>query len=127
MSIRDMDSFNRNLWDWKILNGCFGKTRISPTDVDGFVERKGLFLFIEAKSPGKEPDRGQMMTIEALQRTGLFTCIIVWGRPGNPEKMRVFYPNGQEITRAANLEDFRDIVRRWYMWADAHPGRVNAA
>ena len=51
MTINDPVKFCAGLWDWGILNGCFGDTLIKPTDIDGFVERNGKFLFFETKSP----------------------------------------------------------------------------
>jgi hypothetical protein len=50
--IRNMSQYDRGIWDWSILDGCFGDTKISPTDIDGCIERKGRKLFLETKTPG---------------------------------------------------------------------------
>ncbi len=39
MTIRSKEVFLQGLWDWAVLDGCFGNTRIRPTDVDGLIER----------------------------------------------------------------------------------------
>jgi hypothetical protein len=41
MTINKLDAYVAGLWDWVCLDGCFGDTKIRPTDIDGLVERRG--------------------------------------------------------------------------------------
>lgn len=115
MSIRNIDSFVKNLWDWKILDGCFGKSRISPTDIDGLVERRGKFLMLEGKSLGKDVPTGQQIMFNNLVKTGVFTIIIVWGDPNAPETIQVW---GKEKV-VADISIFRKEVEKWYNSVDS--------
>lgn len=79
MTINNPVEFCAGLWDWHILAGCFGKTKIMPTDVDGFVERKGNFLWLETKKENVLIPNGQLITFMTLIKTGYFTIFIIWG------------------------------------------------
>ncbi len=109
-TIRNIDTFVHTLWDWACLDGCFGQTRIKPTDVDGLIERRGKFLLIEAKSPGVTIPTGQSIMFDSLLKTGVFTIIVVWGQSNNPERLQIW--GNRPIT--ANLEIFREKVTQWY-------------
>lgn len=118
MTINNPNEYLENIWDWAILNGCFGQTKIRPTDIDGFVERNGKFLVIEAKSPGVEVNTGQMITLKRLIDTGRFTVIIVWGKKDNPEQITLMTSRITKMYENASLTIFRDIVSRWFEWAN---------
>ena len=94
MTIKNLDKFIAGLWDWAILDGCFGNTQISPTDFDGFVERHGKCLILEAKSPGVSIPVGQMRAFKTLIGTGIFTIIIVWGEKNKPQEIQVMTRRG---------------------------------
>ena len=121
MTINNPEKFCSGLWDWGILNGCFGATRIKPTDIDGFVERNGKFLILEAKSPGAEIPTGQMITFKRLIDTGYFTVIIVWGNTNNPERLTVMTSRTTREIDQADLERLRSIVSNWFEFANSTP------
>ncbi len=114
MTINNLTTFTNNLWDWKILDGCFGNTRIRPTDIDGLVERKGKFLLIEAKSINKGIDSGQAILFDNLIKTKVFTVIIVWGNPNDPKKLLKW---GKTVINT-DLDGFRKVVEKWYKDVD---------
>lgn len=118
MTINNPEAYARGVWDWGILRGCFGDTRIEPTDVDGLVERKGRFLLIEAKDSGADLRQGQRITYEALHKTGLFTILLVWGPTNEPERVELWTRKCRRVYEAANLGILRDIVAKWFAWAD---------
>lgn len=121
MTIQNLDGFVGGLWDWDILAGCFGGSRIMPTDIDGLVEHNGNFLLLEAKRPGVLLKTGQRIVFERLQRTGLFTVIVAWGDTNTPMKLRVMTPKVTRDFEPANLEMFRSFVAQWYVHAHCHP------
>lgn len=98
------------LWDWAILDGCFGTSNIHPTDMDGLVERKGKFLLIETKSPNKAVPEGQAIMFNHLLKTGVFTIIVVWGETDKPEYLLVWGSKRQKT----DLQGFRAEVIKWY-------------
>lgn len=118
MTINNWEKFKAGVWDWGILRGCFGQTRIEPTDIDGLVERRGKFLVIEAKSPDADLRVGQRITLEALRRTGLFTILIVWGETNEPQQLEMWTSKGVFEPRPINLEELRKVVSEWFRWAD---------
>lgn len=121
MTINNPEEYLSNIWDWSILRGCFGETRIEPTDIDGFVERNGKFLAIETKSPGVEIKTGQMITFKRLIDTGCFTVALVWGEPGKPEKITLMTSQTTLEYDHANLEQLRKIVSQWFKYANQTP------
>lgn len=119
MTIRNMEAFIRNMWDWGILKGCFGRSeKIGPTDIDGLVShRSRRFLALETKSPKKPIEPGQAMTFNRLMDTGLFTYVFAWGRPGVPEKIIVCHDDGRVekfVGDDANVGVLRDISKTWW-------------
>ena len=114
MTINDPDAYLKGVWDWGILDGCFGTGKIRPTDIDGFVEHRGHFLVLEAKGPGADIPRGQERTIEALRETGLFTIIVVWGEKDSPRRLLVLTKNSEYLYERADLQTFRNVVQWWY-------------
>lgn len=118
MTIENISEYLRNLWDWSVLDGCFGDTKIKPTDIDGFIERNGKFLAIETKSPGVDLNVGQLISFKSLVRTGYFTVAIVWGNPGRPTRITLMTRKATLEYRNADLAKLRWIVSRWFSYAD---------
>lgn len=120
MTIHDPDAYMRGIWDWKILDGCFGRTRIKPTDIDGLVERGGNLLILETKSPGASIPDGQALTFKRMVQQGvdankLNVVIVIWGENGTPEKLRVYssvHPDGHDVD--GDIGTLRRYVSKWF-------------
>ncbi len=121
MTINNVHRYLQGVWDWGILDGCFGSSRIQPTDIDGFIERRGHKLFIETKAPGVElPDHdGQMIALRSLVNDGC-SVMILWGQQNQPEKMRLLVGDCDRI-EYVTLDRVRQIISQWYQWADRTP------
>lgn len=87
MTIRNMNSFISSLWDWSILDGCFGNTKIGVSDIDGVVERNGHTLFLETKRPNVPIPLGQHVMFDTWRKTGFATVIVIFGQADNPQHM----------------------------------------
>lgn len=111
---------NKSMWDWAIFDGCFGDTRVKPTDVDGLVERNGHFLLIETKGDSVGGlNRGQHITYKQAANLGRVTVLVLYGHRNNPTRMTVIAPGGDvTVYKDCTLEDVRAFVRRW--WAAAN-------
>lgn len=120
MNIRDKAKFADALWDWCILDGCFGDTRIRPTDIDGFVERRGHFLTLEGKPYGADIPRGQLITLEAVANTGTHSVIVAFGKPGVPKRLR-WISKGNDITIDGDVDRLRSWVKHWFSSAHRVP------
>ena len=118
MTINNPEKFVAGLWDWGTLDGCFGDTKIMPTDLDGFVERNGKFLVLETKAPGVEVKRGQQLTFERLVSTGVFTVVLVWGDTNKPCRVTVMTRQTTREYTAADMGTLRWIVSSWFQWAN---------
>ena len=119
MTINNPELHLATLWDWACLNGCFGNTRIRPTDVDGMVERNGYFLFIETKKPGVKMPYGQELSYKNLVKRGRVTFFVVWGMPDAPESVQVYTAHGWLPPQKCNIADLRRLVSVWFRKADA--------
>lgn len=118
MTINNAEAFLAGIWDWGILRGRFGETKIEPTDIDGFVERNGQFLVLEAKAPGVSVKDGQQIAFDRLLSTGKFTIIVVWGSTNNPERLRVYTQKRKWDYKTADLDTLRGIVSWWFRKTD---------
>lgn len=120
MTINNMDAYMGNLWDWGFLNDCFGGTKIRVSDIDGIVERNGQFLVLEAKSPGVEIKGGQKILFKRMAASGTHTVLVIWGKPGHPERYSVFSAKcpGGTVPKLADETTIRELVRDWYKKAD---------
>jgi len=108
-----------HMWDWAIFEGCF-PPRVSPSDIDGVIERNGHFLIIETKSADLDGiPRGQQITYEAFQRTGAVTILIMFGDRNAPSRAVAMLPSG-EVRQypTTDLAEMREVMTRWYQWAD---------
>lgn len=118
MTINDPDAYIASLWDWACLDGCFGDSNIMPSDVDGRIERNGKILEIETKLPGVSIPEGQEIMLNVLVHIYGFTEIIAWGFPESPEKIELRTPHITRVYENTNLGKLREIVSKWYEWAD---------
>jgi len=113
MTIRNMDKFIDSITDWAILDGCFGTTRIRPSDIDGFVERKGVCLFLEGKGLDAPLTTGQAIAFSTLAKQGN-TVIVFWGRDRDIARMRVITKSDPGVVKSCSLKDLRSAVKSWY-------------
>jgi hypothetical protein len=118
MPIRDAKAYVASLWNWKCLLGCFGP-KILPTDIDGFVERGGHFLFLETKLPKVPVPIGQGLAFDRLVELPPITLIYIWGRPEVPEKLRYIDGRLDRVYDPADLHMLRAFCCRWWAKADA--------
>lgn len=120
MTIRDMDGYIASLWDWGILNGCFGTAPIAATDVDGLIERRGLFLVIETKRPLAHIPQGQAILQKNLVKLEKFTVLNVWGYQNEPVQMQIITKDQVGQPLPCNIVAFRRVVTAWYELANRY-------
>lgn len=113
MSIENPEEYLKNLWDWKILNDCFGESKIKVSDIDGFVERKGKVLILETKASGVVVPLGQTIAFDAFVKKNM-TVFVIWGSPGCPQKLKIWPREAIDC----DLEILQSYVKRWYNWAN---------
>ena len=116
MNLRNPEAYIDAIWDWGTLRGCFGDTKIRPSDIDGAVERYGHILWMERKPVGMGVDTGQALLFDAVVMKG--DHVLVFWTEGREVKAISRWPNPR---RMANLDDFRNDVAAWFRWADGHP------
>ncbi len=103
---------------WDELIECFPR-KIRPTDVDGFVEMNGQFLFLEEKQAGAGPDEGQRRALKFLATLPGVT--VAFFRPGQSSDYEVLIFDG---TPPDGWLPFSEVhwfawLRRWAIHADA--------
>jgi hypothetical protein len=113
-AINNPEAFLAARWDWSFLNGCFGETRISPTDIDACVERHGHLLYIENKPFNGSVSGGQAMVFDAIRRKG-DAVLVIYGRQESPPYRMQIWP-GESVP--ATLDSIRTYVAAWFMAAD---------
>lgn len=123
MTINNPQAFVNGLWDWSILDGCFGDTKVKPTDIDGFIERNGYFLFIESKNIGVSVPQGQRILHKRLVDTGVFTVVILWGNAttNTPTHTQIIWGGGITEIKSTNIDQFRGVVSRWFAHVNGKP------
>ena len=126
MNIQD----NSRLHDFEIFEGCFGNTRIMPTDIDGCVERKGNFLILEYKPTNKVLTTGQRITLETFACNPLYTVIVIWHKPCDLHEHKEvthiqILPNGKRISITEN--DLRIFINKWFINSSKQRFNLNNA
>jgi hypothetical protein len=112
-------------FEWDFLETAFGAKGM-PMDFDAVVERYVNFLLFETKSLGKAVPKGQLITFDALIKTGYWTIFFLWMDSKNrPVKMETWHHNGT-VTDVKNTDMYTVWVRAkaWYKWASKR-GQVN--
>jgi len=124
MTINNPEAFMGGVWDWAILDGCFGATKIKPTDIDGCVERHGKVLYMETKRPGANVHDAQKYLHRAWVRKG-DSVLIIWGEQNKPQHIQVLsprYPPPEGKTyKFASVEKLRELVAAWFKKVDGSP------
>lgn len=108
----------KNLPDWSMLDGCFGITKVSPSDIDGVVYQSGKCLFLEKKFPIGVIGPPQLRMINSLISQGN-SMIAIWcqSKDGSDiSYMQVWGVKGydQNLRTKACLDDFRAAVCAWW-------------
>ena len=116
MTINNAHRYLEGVWDWAILDGCFGQSRVKPMDIDGYLERHGHKLFFETKAPGVELPKAQFDALHSLVDDG-HTVMLLWGRQNQPERMRLITPHC-DFTEDVDLDRVLAVVRQWFAWAN---------
>ena len=125
MSVMNPELFMAQHWDWACINDIFpGKIEVS--DVDGAVERKGHFLFIETKQPFARLRMGQEIFYRNLALKPDMTVLVVWGDPGKPERVRILHGDFDKTYRT-DLDGLRYVVGRWWDHAEHIPATWRAS
>jgi len=107
--------------DFTVLKGCFGDSRIMPTDIDGMVERNGHFLVIEFKPDGKSITTGQKIMLRRLSKLNEFTVLVIWHEPCAVHEFKVPVAMQQfpDVTiEETDIDGVRSVVKLWYQMAD---------
>lgn len=96
--------------------------KIRPTDVDGFVEINGQFLFLEEKQKGAGPDEGQRRALKLL--ASLDPVTVLFFRPGKSSDYEFLIFDGGEPQgwRPCSKGQLFAWLRRWAQTADALGG-----
>jgi hypothetical protein len=115
--LRSKSANNDGVFDWEWTAGCFGETKITPMDIDGFVERNGQFIVFETKDVGVPVKGGQEIALKRLHSIGRFTIVIIHGKI-IPETAEVWYPKSKSVRYFSGVDEIRNLVSRWYVWAD---------
>ena len=107
------EEYARRLWDWTPFNKAFDRG-IRIGDIDGMVECKGKFLFLDGK-PSQVLSTGQRLAYERLAQLPGVTVIIINGQPPfGVEGWRVI----GKRTYKGTLEEAVAFVRRWFEYAN---------
>ncbi len=123
-NIRNIEHFTKAFWQWAPYNGCFiskegQATGIRISDIDGHVERKGHFLWIET-TRNESISFGQMRSIKRRVARG-DTIVILQGAPNHPEFMTIYRPYEDHPRRyPCNQHRVEMFFRGWMLWAEAN-------
>jgi hypothetical protein len=109
-------------WDWGWLDGAFGDTKISVSDIDAIIERRGHFLIFEIKRTEEALHLGQFLLLQALARQPRTTVLLVRGeRKDHPDSYQTLTAEGLSEPQTTSQEDFRRRVGLWFQRVDV-PG-----
>jgi len=126
VSINNLEMYLAAHFDFAPLKGCFGGT-ISPSDIDGIVERNGRFLTLEAKTGDAPVSDAADRMFKNRVKTGVDHVIVFWGDKDNPSdinsgwcvrRARIYRPNISPEEREVDLGGLRSLCEMWYRYAN---------
>ena len=98
-----------HLPDWTFLNKSFDRG-IRVSDIDGFVEKGGHFLFFEWGWPSKGRSRGQRWALDRLARQPKTSVVFIRGKVDLVVDWRAI---GEEEGIGTDGESLERYVREW--------------
>lgn len=119
-NLRIADAPLKARWDWGWLDGCFGSTRISASDIDAIWERHGYFLIFEVKRPDELLPEGQLLLLRALSASSMTDVYVLRGPRNAPETIQSVTPRGLGPSEWSSQERVRALVAAWFTKADAN-------
>ena len=98
----------------EVFAGCFPGA-IAMADIDGFVEIRGRFLYLEWKSPGAPLHTAQRISYTSLSRTTNSIVILCWGNAESMDigKMAVFVDGVRHDFSSPSLESAKLCMQAW--------------
>ena len=107
--------------DYGFLYGLVEKSpNFVPSDIDGVIERNGVFLFFEWKNPLEDMNAGQeKMLISLAKKPDIFVVKIIGDTiNGVPTIYEFFILKGEEwVNKGKSLSEFIDFYLRWIKYA----------
>lgn len=117
--IRDWEAVQNARCNWSWLAPAWGNTKISPSDIDFVVERRGYFLFVERKASRAGLSRGQEILLRQLAKAPKTTvaCLVgaVREREIEPKEMLVI---GEDEWKPVNRAGFLEFCSQWFARAN---------
>jgi hypothetical protein len=93
-----------------------------PSNIDGVLERNGYFLFMEWKREGEHTSLGQSILLHQLAKLPRVFVICVHGHSDNTgrmiSKVSAIRPNGTEEHVGDGEETLKEVVRKFYKYAE---------
>jgi len=121
MSIFDSHKYKTIFHDFDFLSGCFGNTRVMPTDIDGIIERNSNFLVMEFKPEGKRLSTGQRIMLERMSKIDVFTVLVIWHTPCEMHEPKVptsIQAMPSKELKKVDVQEVRKIVCNWWDMAN---------
>lgn len=127
MTINHPERFGRakpagfdGVFEWDFLLPAFAGTKITPMDIDCIIERNGQFLVFETKDNGAPIPRGQVITLETLAMTGLFTIVVLHAKTERDVNGWDIWRRGRnglvKKHREGDAEALMRFTRSWFHW-----------
>jgi len=104
----------------EVFDECFGRG-CAFGDVDGVVENRGWFLFLEWKKPGARYPTGQRILHEQLTLLSpQISVVVVHGDAESMAVESIFAVRGGQVEEpvSMDLDALKNYVRRWWARAD---------
>lgn len=107
------------LWNWKPVTDLL-PGRCGASDIDGVIERKGNFLFIEAKSPGERMPLGQKIMLTKLAGVNPYaiTVLVVCGDRTTGEIHSYQRVNSRNFEKPVDGKHFPAALQKWWKKAN---------
>jgi hypothetical protein len=132
--IRDDQVWNERRWRWDGhgYSNAFPK-KITPSDIDMIVERRGYFLAAETKEwrPGMSDDpfflpRGQQILLNQLAAQAHWTVLYIAGEAADSSPWHIQHLGGtavKDLTGIESSEHRREVLyamfETWAQWVEA--------
>jgi len=104
--------------DYGFMQGLISENpNFVPSNIDGIIERNGVFLVFEWKRPKEKISKGQEILLKALAKTHGFTVVIMCGDTDNGlnfDHCWILDKQGNPTTKYATYDEFLAFYKFWY-------------
>ncbi len=113
--IRDRQAVGEDAIDFTVFSDALPGS-LGFSNIDGVIERKGYFLFLEKKRAGAKVPTGQRILLEKLSLQPKTTVLVFWGKEDSARQIEEWHGTDHQILYNYTLQK---AIVCWFLNVEA--------